>query len=179
MIFCVLRWTWSFVFVFVFVFVCIYVLCFCAATDFSANKDLYLYIVTGVGAASRIDIITRATLCYRSCSCRPMSVCVCLPHAVVVSKRLNESSRMTWMCFDLSYAVLLENSGIAENEGASVWNYVPTSGVQCDKLATSLKMLAIADFLTLASLLHRASTSVHNTKRVRKRVVRVHLLYIG
>jgi len=43
MIFCVLRWTWSFVFIFVFVFVLvsIYVPCFCAATDFSANKDLY------------------------------------------------------------------------------------------------------------------------------------------
>ena len=43
MIFCVLRWTWSFVFIYVFVFVLvsIYVPCFCAATDFSANKDLY------------------------------------------------------------------------------------------------------------------------------------------
>ena len=60
------------------------------------------------------------------------SVCLCLSQVGVLSKRLDESSCFfcTKAFFDLSYRVLKRNSDIYKNNGTSLRDFVPNSGLR-------------------------------------------------
>jgi len=64
-------------------------------------------------------------------SCSPVSVSrLCMPQVGVLSKWMDESGWfLAWeLSFDLSYSVLLGNSGTFKNKGTSRWNFTPNSG---------------------------------------------------
>jgi len=58
----------------------------------------------------------------------PVSVCLCLSQVGVLSKRMNESS--WFLLWELPFTVLKRYSCISKNKGASLWNFVPNSGLR-------------------------------------------------